>query len=90
VALAIASGTLFALESYVAGAITGIAAVIVVGLWHWSRWRRDDDRHTLWQRSSSDGRELTRGGEPNAWRSGAVPLLCALSVVGTKTVTTMV
>jgi hypothetical protein len=46
--LAIVSGTLLAVESYVGGAITGVLAVIIFALWQFGRERGDDDSHTIW------------------------------------------
>jgi hypothetical protein len=47
-ALALASGTLLAIGSYLAGAILGCVAALVLGLWQFAKQRGDDDSHTLW------------------------------------------
>jgi uncharacterized protein (TIGR03382 family) len=47
-ALAMVSGTLLAIGSYVGGTITGGFAVLVAVLWQRARRRGDDARHTIW------------------------------------------
>jgi hypothetical protein len=47
-ALAMVSGTLLAIGSYVGGAIAGGFAVLVGVLWQRARQRGDDARHTIW------------------------------------------
>jgi hypothetical protein len=47
-ALALVSGTLLVIGSYIGGAVTGVLAITVFGLWRFARERGDDDRHTIW------------------------------------------
>jgi uncharacterized YccA/Bax inhibitor family protein len=46
--LAMVSGTLLATANYLVGAVIGVVAVLVFGLWQFANERGDDDRHTLW------------------------------------------
>jgi hypothetical protein len=46
--LAIVSGTLLAIGTYVPGAVLGLLAILVLALWLFATERGDDDRHTLW------------------------------------------
>jgi hypothetical protein len=45
--LAIISGVLLAIGSYVGGAVTGALALVIYALWLVAIDRGDDDRHTL-------------------------------------------
>jgi hypothetical protein len=47
-ALAMVSGALLATGSYIAGAATGVLAILVFAAWQFAKERGDDDRHTLW------------------------------------------
>jgi hypothetical protein len=46
--LAVVSGTLLAIGHYVGGAIAGVIAIVLMGLWKFANERGDDDRFTLW------------------------------------------
>lgn len=42
------SGALLATGHYIGGAITGVLAAVLLGLWQFGNSRGDDDRHTIW------------------------------------------
>jgi hypothetical protein len=46
--LAFVSGTLLATGQNVGGAIAGVIAIVLFGLWKFANERGDDDRHTIW------------------------------------------
>jgi hypothetical protein len=45
--LATVSGTLLATGALLSGAIVGVIAIVMLGLWRFAVERSDDDRHTL-------------------------------------------